>query len=169
MCSSYLKRFHVAPFSCDGELLGIGEWTASNLESAWLDRLELLSAPDNSGQCFMPSPFSEYSVRATIVAESGIATFFVRNILAASIAMLPGRNQVAELQMLNLFIESVRKIPLVVESEIDSRMDQMTRIENRPLVVAIPWPDNRISDYEFDIISSSSIHFAAMTMSEQIK
>lgn len=169
MPREHSERFFIAPFACDGESLGIGEWNSSNLESTWLNRLRFLTGPDNYDHRALPSPFSDFSVRATLVEGSGIATFFVRDVLATSAVILTGARLDAEFQILNMFLDSVRRVSIVAESGVDSRMDRMIEIANRPLMIAIPWPDDRISDDEYATISAISIHFAALSISQQIR
>ena len=160
-------RFHVAPFACDGDEIGKGEWDASNLSSEWLGRCRKLLAPDSAGRQCLPDPFGDFSVHATIAGTSGIASFFVRDALASSSAFLSGDNAALDQQVLAMFIESLRRIPIVIESSATIEpFAQMLDVRERPIHFAVPWPDGNVSDAEFDSVSLFSNHYVACILSQ---
>ncbi len=163
-------RLHVAPFACDGDAIGTGEWNANNLSSEWLGRCATLPPPDSDGRQCLADPFDEFSVHATVAGASGIASFFVRGSLASSSAFLSGDDAELDQQVLTMFIESLRRIPIVTaSSKTNEPFSQMLDVRERPVHFAVPWPDDDVSDAEFDTLSLFSNHYVTCVLSNNLR
>ena len=156
--------YFVAPFAVNGELMGIGEGTTSELSQQgrefWRRLLEA-SGPAFKGP--VPSPGMEHvGLRFTSAEGAALVTFTVRDEIASSAVALRGTNPPAESELLKLFVESVRRAPLAKQSGAGpTAFEAVLQLTQRPLYVVVPWPNPRLSDEELDLVQELDSHLAA--------
>jgi hypothetical protein len=154
--------FYVAPFGIDGEPEGIDYWKIERLSPKWLaicDRhLEL------HGTSFdIPWGGNLAHIQMKFTSASGIAlvTLSVRGKPSASIAIATGNLPSAETEVLNMFVDSLRRTTLVQHAAAASiPFQNVLVIKERPLMIVVPWPDSNISKQDHALVRELAIHTA---------
>jgi hypothetical protein len=158
MTQNVPQTFHVAPFAFNGELQGIGGWQMSALSKRWLDfGRHILRAGSFSG--LLPAPFERVGLRFTSARGAALATFSLDGVLVASSAYLRGDDVVAERELLEKFVESLRRVDAVRQSQGASQpFAEIFGILERPLHVVVAWGSSPGEDSE--MIAQLGTHFA---------
>lgn len=60
-----------------------------------------------------------------------------------------------------MFLDSIRNVELVRLAETNRGFDTLWSIQERPLMVIVPWPIHEMTDSESEVVTQFSIHFAA--------
>jgi hypothetical protein len=155
-------RFFVAPFSVDGEMQGLDVFEPSALSGRWLglcrDHLE------RYGSVFDRAWEGNLShIRTKFTSASGVAfiSFYVESRLVASIALGTGRSSSAESEALRMFVISLRRVDLVrVAANSGDPFQKVLMIEERPLMIVVPWPDLGVSDQDHALVRELATHLA---------
>jgi len=155
--------FYVAPFVFDGELEGIGGWMLSQLSPKWLAFCsEMLAEQGANFECAIPLPPLEHiSLRVTSSSGATLVNFSVRNRPATSGAALSGENPAADAEVLRMFVDSLREVPLVRQAAATQLpFEAAFSITARPLFVVIPWADPDISEDDMQLVHDLQKHLA---------
>ena len=152
--------FYAAPFAFDGELAGVGPWQMSALSPRWLGfSREVLGAGGAAFQRLLPPPFERVGLRFTSSGGAGFATFSLDGAPVASSAYLRGDDLVAERQLLEMFVDSVRRVDAVRASQTSSQQfAEVFSISERPLHVVVAW--GSLSEQDSEMIAQLGTHFA---------
>lgn len=155
------QSFYAAPFAIDGELLGIGEWQLSKLSPRWLEfSREVLRSGGPVFDKSLSAPFDRVRLRFTSANGVAIATFSIDSVPVASSAFLRGTDSAAERQVLQMFVESSRRVRVVQRvSTTPEPFAKAFTISQRPLHIVIAWGTQQGEDA--DMVSELSTHFAA--------
>jgi hypothetical protein len=162
MVSTRPPGFFIAPFVIDGESEGIDYWEIAKLSGKWLaicaDHLE---KHGSSFDAPWPGHLSYLSTRLTAASGAALVTFRVHGKLASSVALASGRSPAADAEVLKLFVESLRRVRLVVASAQSLEpFEKMLAIVERPVMVVVPWPDTGISDQDHAVVRELELHTA---------
>jgi len=155
------ETFYTAPFAIDGELLGIGASQVSALSPRWLEfSREVLRT---SGPVFdrsLPVPFDHVRLRFTSAPGVALATFSIGATPTASSAFLCGTHSTAEQELLQMFVESARRVKIVQRAKTTPEpFAKAFTISERPLHVVIAWGTEQ--DEDARTVSELNTHFAA--------
>lgn len=151
----------MAPFACDGELLGVGSWSSGNLSTDWLTRCAALSEFEHPNTIHLAQPYNDFSVCSTVVDGVALATFRYRDTIAASAVISNGQDRLTETDIFRMFLDSIRNVELVRLAETNRGFDTLWSIQERPLMVVVPWPIHEMTDSDSEVVTQFSIHFAA--------
>ncbi len=163
--------FYIAPFVIDGQLEGIGRWTLSRLSPRWLNFCcELLASHGSSFSCSIPLPPLEHiTLRITSDRGATLINFSVRDNPASSAAALSGMNPAADAEVLRMFVDSLRRVPLVKETAaLPLPFEAAFGISERPLYIVIPWADIGISDEDMQLVQELQKHMAAALLTRPV-
>jgi hypothetical protein len=154
--------FFVAPFAPDGELLGVGSWQLSDLSPKWLNFCERMLR--DLGPVFrvpLEHNLSHLEVKLTSTNGAGLGTFYAHGQIALSTAYLRGQDSDAELEVLRMFISSLRRVDVVkgLQRERLPFEDALT-VRERPLHVVVVWGNPNVSEEDQGLIQELSNHFA---------
>ena len=154
------QTFHVAPFAFNGEPQGIGAWQMSALSNRWLDfGRDVLCAGGASFSSLLPAPFERVGLRFTSARGAALATFSLDGALIASSAYLRGDDIAAERELLAMFVESLRRVDAVRQTQTTSQpFAEVFGISERPLHVVVAWGSSSVEDGE--MIAQLGTHFA---------
>lgn len=155
------NSFYVAPFTFGGEMEGIGEWLVSDLSEKWL--LVCENFLKNRGDSFSdewPGNISHVKTRITSDSGAALVSFASRDVHVSSVVLLRGGDSVVESSILEMFSESMKRIDAT--GGWDSSLSLMLGIRERPLMIAVPVPDPRVPDIEYEIVRELSLHLAAV-------
>jgi hypothetical protein len=155
--------FYAAPFAVDGEPIGIGSWSVSDLSP---DRLKVCERMLAEGGSVFRSPFasplSHLEVRFTSANGAAMATFFANGKVAVSAAYLRGEDPAIEQEVLEMFVTSLKNVDLVKRAKASqSPFQGVFLVRERPLHVVVPWGNPDVSEEDDDVIGEVSNHFAA--------
>ena len=160
MSQTATPRFYVAPFAFDGELQGIGAWQMSALSNRWLDfGRDILRSGGASFGGLLPPPFEHVGLRFTSAHGAALATFSLGGVPVASSAYLRGEDAVAERELLEMFVDSLRRVDAVRQSQTTSQpFAEVFGISERPLHVVVAWGAS--SEEDSQMIAQLGTHFA---------
>lgn len=133
------QTFYVAPFSCDGDLLGFVEWDVATLSDRWLSFCRgLLSTHGPNFTATLPGPLHRVGLRFTSAQGAALATFSFDGVPVASSALLRGEAPAVERELLTMFVQSARRLDIVRSSQKCSEpFTEVFGIHNRPLHTVI--------------------------------
>lgn len=150
--------FVVAAFAADGALEGTGEWRIDALSSEWLSIAHgLLTSNEPAFRTSFEGPLSHVSIQFTSVSGVAIGTMFVHGELAASMLLLRGEDHAAEAEVRSMWFTSVRK---TVASGSEMPFEAATKLDQRPLMVVVPWGNPAVEDNDYELIRELALHIA---------
>jgi hypothetical protein len=154
--------FYVAPFSIDGTLEGIGFWKRSDLSGFWIEVCsDLMKGKGGNVDTFLERQLSHLRVKLTSAKGAALLTLFAREKPLSSCLLLSGTSTDADQQAAGMFVESVRKTNIVREvAAVMEPFASIFGINERPLMVVIPWPDETVSDQDHELVRELGLHFA---------
>lgn len=154
--------FYAAPFAIDGESMGIAQWRVADLSPKWIDVSEqMLNDLGPNFRTSLGQTLSHIEVQLTSTSGAGLGTFYANGEVVASTAYFRGDDPNTEREVMQLFIDSLRRIRAVQESQrTPTPFEGLTGVKERPLH-AVPWVDPSISDQDADLVSEFANHFAA--------
>jgi hypothetical protein len=163
--------FSVAAFEVDGTLVGIGEMAIANLSTEWLDVWRGLI--DRHGVVFdvnLQGPLSHIRVKCTSTAGAALLLVYSRDRPASSAAVVCGVAAATETQVLTLFADSIREATASVHGDDPAATPfaMIPTLEQRPLLVAVPWPDDLVSDQDRELATELTWHFAGAFIGRQL-
>ena len=159
------QTFHVAPFSCDGDLLGIAEWDVATLSDRWLGFCrELLSTHGPIFTTTLPGPLHRVGIRFTSAQGAALATFSFDGVPVASSALLRGEAPAAERELLLMFVQSARGLDVVRTSQQSTEpFEEIFGIHLRPLHTVITFGGSE----DANIIPELGNHLAGAFLHEK--
>ncbi len=133
------QTFYAAPFSCDGEFLGLAQWDIGTLSDRWLGFCrDLLSRNGPVFTTTLPEPLHRIRLRFTSAQGAALATFSFDGTPVASSALLRGEAPEAERELLTMFVQSARRLDIVRRSQQNSEpFVEIFSIHERPLHAVI--------------------------------
>jgi hypothetical protein len=153
----------VAPFALDGELLGVELVRADALSPKWLDVCRHFL--DAHGPVFRASfgqMLQHLELKLTSQAGHGLGTWYANQQIVVSTAYLNGRDHRAEMDMLAMFVDSLRRNDAVQQAKATPQpFAQMATPDQRPLHVVVVWANPAVSDQDTELVRELSTHFAA--------
>jgi hypothetical protein len=162
--------FFVAPFAIDGELAGLAHWEPAALSAEWLGVCD--EHLGQYGLCFDASWKGRLShIRTKLTSASGaaLATFWAGGRLALSLLFASGHAPEAESELMDLFTQSLRRMPMVSAAADSSEPFRAVRaIKERPLMIVVPWPDEAISDADHELVQQLATHMAATFFAREL-
>ena len=155
--------FEVAAFGFDGELLGTKTRQVNHLSPRWLAVCEALLR--ECGEVFrrsMGAQLAHIEIQLMSDNGAGLSTFYVNGALVLSLMLCRGENEEAELAVGRMFVDSLRKSPLVQTATASpSPFEDLLHFKTRPLVALVVWPQDQLSEVDADLVRELSTHFAA--------
>jgi hypothetical protein len=155
--------FHIGAFAVDGNLLGLETSQTERLSRKWLAICK--EYLDQHGSSFDETWSGKLShIRTKLTAAAGVAlvTFSANGRIVASLALASGQSAAAENSVLEMFAKSLRDTPLVrAVTRSPDAFQQILQIEERPLMIVVPWPDDATSDQDHKLVQELSLHLAA--------
>jgi hypothetical protein len=157
------EGFFVASFAIDGTLEGKGRWIYRDLSTRWSSICdELLSEEGVNFDHTWRGELSHIRTKLTSARGAGICTIFVNDHVGASILLLRGDDRAAERDVSRLFVSSLQKAPLVQTSAGSTEpFMEVLSMSERPLMAAVPFPDESISDQDHGVARELSLHLAS--------
>lgn len=154
---------HVAAFAFNGELVGEGQWRLNDLNARWLATCRaFLAAHGPSFTSAFPAPLDHLELKLTGAQGAALATYSVHGQVAASAAYLRGENLTAEQALLEMFVQSLRRTPIVQQSQSDAApFGAVLELRARPLHVVVSWGTSAISDDDHELVTELGNHMAA--------
>ncbi len=157
------KTFNIAAFDPSGELVGSVVRETDQLSPKWIKIAnDFLIENGNSFKASLNEPLSHLATQFT--SDDGIAlvSIYMHNVLTSSIVLLRGPISQADDSVLKLFVHSLRKVELVKasatrEEPFDAVFSQLAR----PLMVVVPWGDQRLSLEDKELAQDWSLHLSA--------
>ena len=155
--------FFVAPFSLDGEQIGIGVVQLSDLSPKWLRVCEMLLA--SHGPAFRKSlgqMLAHVEIKLTSISGAGIGSFYAHNQLVVSTAYFRGQDSAAEQELERMFIDSLQSSETVQKAARTLQpFEALTEIKNRPLHVVVAWANPNATAEDQNLVRELANHFAA--------
>lgn len=163
--------FYVAAFNIDGESIGMEKIEIDSLSSKWTENCaKYLERHGDNFDTPWDENLSFIRTRLTSASGTALITFSSNEKPAASIFLARGISQATELSVLKMFINSLRNTDLVRASARSIEpFEEMFSIEDRPLMVVVPWADPDITDNENKIVRELSMHLAAAYFTKKIE
>jgi hypothetical protein len=164
------EGFHLAAFGIDGALEGEGRWGHEDLSKRWLKLCdELIAEKGVNFDHQWTGPLSKIRSKMTSANGACICTFFVNDRVVSSILLLQGSDPQSELEVSTMFVESLRATPLVMAaSNSPEPFGDVLSIDQRPLMVVVPFPDAAVSEQSYDLVRELSLHIASAFMRSEI-
>jgi hypothetical protein len=158
------RGFYVAPFAPDGELIDVGFWTADALSEAWLNVCESFVAKHADSQIHSwGHELGHVSSRLTASSGAALVTFYVNQQIVLSSALLSGNDPGAEASLADLFVESLRRTPLVqaaAGSSANMAFDAVRSLRQRPLAAVVVWHPDNATDEDMELVRELALHLA---------
>jgi|SRR5581483_2269172 len=160
--SKRVPGFSVAAFGIDGEVQGIDRWDFEKLSSKWLRICgEYLEHHGASFDASWSGPLAHIQTKFTSASGAALVTFGVKGKLAASVALASGLTPATESSVLKMFVNSLRGVELVAAAaQSPEPFREVLAIEERPLMLVVPWADSEVSEQDQALIRELAIHTA---------
>jgi hypothetical protein len=154
------EKFSIVAFDPTGTLIGVSDRRFDSLSKKWIVAAsEFLSDKGDNFKASWKGPLEHIETQMTLSEDVGIVSFYANGVLAVSIALLLGRNENIEESVLKMFVNSLRRTNLVQEcAESDEPFKEIFSIAIRPLMMVVPWGDERISEQDDGLIQELALH-----------
>lgn len=158
-----VEGFFVAAFALDGTLEGIGRWSFEELSDKWLTLCdEYLAVHTSSFDELWSGNLAHIRTRLTRSSGVALVTFSAHGRVGVSIALASGARTAASSSVLKMFVNSLRNVTAVRSStQSPEPFQQVLTVEERPVMMVVPWADPEISDQDDALMRELSIHLAA--------
>jgi hypothetical protein len=159
------RGFYVAPFGPDGELLDVGFWAEDTLSSEWLSVCDasLDHAIRDSQRHSWGAELGRIETRVTARSGAALVTFYVDQVVVLSSALLSGRDEAREAEVIALFVETLRSnrlVQLAAGEAATTAFEQVRSVQQRPLAVVVVWHPDSISDDDMGVVRDLALHLA---------
>jgi hypothetical protein len=160
MTSSKASGFFIAPFAIDGEQQGVGYYDCEKLSQRWLKVCaDYLAQHGASFDAPWSGNLSHIRTRGTATSDAALMTFSVNGRIAASLALARGTAPAAEREVLTMFADSLHRLKVVQAAAASpSPFSAILSLQERPLMVVVPWPDETISSDDEGLVRELSLH-----------
>jgi hypothetical protein len=154
--------FTIAAFDPAGSMIGTADKFYANLSPKWLlETSRFLAAHGDQFKTHWQGPLAHLETQFTASDGIALVTFRTRGIVVGSIALAAGENMVAEKYVLRMFVDSLKEAQITkFLSDSEKPFEQLFEINARPLMVAVPWGDQRITEEDDDLVQELAIHLA---------
>jgi hypothetical protein len=154
--------FYIAPYSIDGAMKGVGFWKRSDLSGFWIEVCrDLMKEKGSNFDALLEKQLSHLRVKLTSAKGAALLMLFARERPLSSSLLLSGTSMDADQQASGMFVESVRKTNVVREvAPVTEPFASIFGINERPLMVVIPWPDETVSDQDHELVRELGLHLA---------
>jgi hypothetical protein len=163
--------YYVAPFAIDGECMGVGGQFISELSPRWLTFCrQMLNHRGPVFRCTIPlPPLAHIGLQFTSQTHAALVSFTVHSHPATSAVALRGTNLVAEAEVLKMFVDSLRRVP-VVQQAAASRDPFGTAfgLVQRPIYIVVPWANPEISEADQNLVRELNNHTAATFLGSDV-
>ena len=135
----------------------------AELSPKWLGFCrDLLASKGAAFRCPIPlPPLQHITLQVTAGSGTALVNLLVNEQPASSAVAVTGQEVAAEAEVLKMFVDSMRRIPLVQEATTTSKpFEAVFGLEERPLYVVIPWANAQISDPDQELVQQLEIHLA---------
>jgi hypothetical protein len=102
-------------------------------------------------------------LRITEAKGATLATYHVHGSLAASTLLLRGDDPLAEAELINMFVGSLRSVGAAYRLPPDA-FSPMTTLTERPLHVVVPWMPEGIDEQDLELVQEVSTHVAGAVL-----
>jgi hypothetical protein len=156
--------YFVAPFAPDGELIGVAGRALAELSPKWLDFChELLASNGAAFRCPIPlPPLQHITLQVTAGSGTALVSLLVNDQPASSAVALTGRDPAAEAEVLKMFVDSIRRVPLVQQAATTSKpFESLFALAERPVYAVVLWANPRISTEDQELVQELENHLAA--------
>ena len=110
----------------------------------------------------LPGPLNHVELKFTSAAGAALGTFYVGGQLAASAAYLRGDSLDADQELMDMFVESLRRSSLVQNCKTEADpFAAVFGLRQRPLHVVVPWANPKIEEKDQDLVHELGNHIAA--------
>ena len=143
-----MPDYFVAPFAPDGEPIGVAGRLLSELSPKWLGFChELLASKGEAFRCAIPlPPLQHITLQVTAGSGTALVSFLVNDQPASSAVALTGQDPAAEADVLRMFVDSMRRVPLVQQTAATGKpFESLFTLAVRPVYVVVLWANPRIS------------------------
>ena len=149
------------PFTVAGELVGSGFWSFAKLSQKWIESCRaLLLKTENGARMRLDGPLSGIEIALTSVGSGAIVTYRVRGSIGASAILLSDRNDTAEMELAEMFVQSMNRT-LPRDAAGSSEFGEILTTHLRPLFAVVTVPNAELSDVDNELIREHSLHLAA--------
>jgi hypothetical protein len=156
------RGFFIAAFDVGGNLEGLEHWAKNDLSTKWtVVCQDLLDSKGNNFQYVWKEPLSHVGTKFSSARGAAICSFEVNNQIAMSMSLLSGRDEAADADLARLFFEFLQKLPSIHGVQSADSFAQILSISERPLMVAVPYPVEAITDQDHKIVQELSLHLAS--------
>lgn len=157
-----MEHFSVAAFDPSGELIGKGQRPLKGLSSKWLAIAEAFMSHHGSNfSSAWDGPLSHIRTKLTSSEGMALVTFWANDEITNSIALLTGLNRMGETSLLKMFVSSLRQVDAVrALATNDEPFAGVFQLQERPLMIVVPWGTAAVSEGDADLIQELSIHVA---------
>jgi hypothetical protein len=154
--------FYIAPFSIDGTLMGVGFWKRADLSGFWIEVCrDLMKKHGCNFDTFLEKQLSHLRMKLTSAKGTALLTLFAQAKPLSSCLLLSGASKDADQQAVGMFVESIRKTSLVRAASAGLEpFAAIPGLDERPLMVVVPWPDETVSDHDHELVRELGLHFA---------
>jgi hypothetical protein len=109
----------------------------------------------------LPAPFERVGLRFTSARGAALATFSLDGAVVASSAYLRGDDIAAERDLLEMFVESLRRVDAVRQTQTTSQpFAEVFAISERPLQVVVAWGSS--SEKDGEMVAQLGTHLAGV-------
>tara|TARA_A100000171_G_C2029016_1_gene94883 strand:+ start:56 stop:544 length:489 start_codon:yes stop_codon:yes gene_type:complete len=153
-----VQTYHVAPYSADGELLGVGTWDIAKLSSKWLVLCrDVISRWGDTFRGALDGNLSHIQLQVTSANGAALVTCTANDEIATSSAFLAGANTKLETDVLAMFHQSLLNAGSASIRDDGFRFADHTE---RPFAIHVIWGNPAVSDDDYDLIREIGTHLA---------
>jgi hypothetical protein len=156
--------YFVAPFAPDGEMIAVAGRSLSELSPRWLGFWhELLATQGPVFRSAVPlPPLQHITVQLTSGSGAALVTLSANDQPASSSVALTGSDPARESEVLRMWVDSLRRLPLVRQAAASGTpFEAVFDLPERPLYVVVPWANPRISAADQQLVQELENHLAA--------
>jgi hypothetical protein len=154
------RSFYIAPFDVSGELVGTGLWSTDSLSSQWLSFITNLVESESFAGPLPLEPLAHISLRLTSAEGAALTTFHCHGHLASSAVALTGGNRAADLQILAMFVESLKPYALAQNAVSPAPFSKAFELSERPLYIVVAWGNPAIPKQDQSLVVELNTHLA---------
>jgi hypothetical protein len=155
--------FYIAPFVIDGECEGVGFWETANLSSKWISICqEFLQHHGEVFEAPWSGRLSHITTRFTSTSGAALLTFKIRDRIVLSTALLAGQDLQKHAEVLQMFVDSLKRVHVVQAAASSPKpFEAVFSISERPLVVAVPFANEVVTEQDHELVRELELHLAA--------
>jgi hypothetical protein len=163
MAAAIPKRmFFNAPFTLDGDLLGIGECDVAGLSEKWLTMCEeIICKHGPNFRASFGQRLDHLEIKFSSDSGVGLGTFYAHGHVVVSTAYLSGQHAASEQEVVSMFVDSLKKVDVVRQAAINEQpFKAMATIGQRPLHVIVVWANPSVAEQDDKLVRELANHFA---------